>query len=232
MDGLIYDIFIKGVIPAALIGLLGYAAKKFISFENATKWKTATFLTITVIIVGGLYLQYLFLFSPYTIHFIPETSNIPGATLKTDSNRSYWAITKDTPISLPVLVKENREISVYLEIDNAPLYIEYIAERGAHKVVLETLVAPLFEHKTTKELQGKNTFLSGSISKFNERVLVIKAKANADAKIYSYTVKRYYTSTNSWLELVITGLIWLIAALAVIKRIYKKKIQPTAARGG
>lgn len=109
MNELIYDIFIKGVAPVAVVGVLGYAAKKFISLEGAAKWKIAAFLAIAAIMAGGLYFQYSILFSPYLTHFIPETSNIPGATAKTDINRSYWEVTKNTPISLPVLVKKTEK---------------------------------------------------------------------------------------------------------------------------
>lgn len=236
MNGIIYDIFIKGVVPLAIVGVLGYAAKKFMSLQGEIRWKIASFSVIAAILLGGLYFQYLTSFSPYRAQFIPETINVPGSSVKTDMNRSYWEVIKKTPISLPLLVKRNREISVYLEIDKAPLSIEYHAERGTHKVILENVVAPLFERKATEELQGKRTHLSDSISKFDERILIIKLTTDADAKIYSFTVERDYSSIRNWTMLVLTSFIWLIPSLAGVKfmsrLMHNKKIQPTAKSGG
>lgn len=221
MNDLLYDIFIKGVVPLAIVGVLGYAAKKFISLDGAIKWKVFSFLVVAAILAGGLYFQYSVIFSPYRTHYIPETRNIPGAVTKTDINRSYWEVTKNTLISLPILLKENREVSVYLEVDKFPISIEYYAERGAHKVLLEKTVSTLFEQKLTEELQGKSTYLTDSISKNDEKILVIKAKTDSDIKIYSYTVERFYTSTKRWSFLLLISFLWLLPSIFVIKLVGK-----------
>lgn len=232
MKEIIYDIFIKGVVPLAIVGVLGYAAQKFLSLQGKTRWKIASFSVIVVVLFGGLYAQYLFIFSSYRVQFIPETINIPGANVKTDLNRSYWEVTKNMPISLPILVKRSREMSVYLEIDKAPLSVEYQAESGRHKIILENVVAPLFERKATEELQGKRTFLSDSISKFGERVLIIKLTTDANAKIYSFTVERAFSPIINWAILALSNFIWLIPSLGGVKLmkrlIRNKRLQPAS----
>lgn len=235
MNGIIYDIFIKGVVPLAIIGVLGYAAKKFISLQGEIRWTIASFFVVAAILVGGLYVQYLINFSPYRAQFIPETINIPGSIVKTDMNRSYWEVTKNTPISLPILVKRKRELSVYLEINKAPLSVEYQADRGTHKVILESVVAPLFERKATEELQSKRTYLSDPISQLDERVLIIKVTTDADVRIFSFTVERDYSSTVNWIRMVLTSFIWLIPSFLVMKLMewlkHNKIFQATAKSG-
>jgi hypothetical protein len=222
MNGIIYDIFIKGVLPLAVIGVLGYAGKKFMNLRAPLKLRILSFLVVILFILGCLFFFYTEVFTSYTTQFIPETSNIPGSISRTDINRSFWQVTKDTPISLPILVKENRIISVSLSIDKAPVTVEYIAERGAHKVILDTLEPTLFESKSTEELKGKNAYLSGSISKNDEKILVIKAKLDSDIKIYSYTVTRSYTSLFHWLLIILITLFWIIPAIFITKLLSKK----------
>ncbi|MBU0632086.1 hypothetical protein KKA17_05525 [bacterium] len=210
MDTIIYDIFIKGVIPLAIIGILGFAAKTFLSLEGAIKRKLSLFTIVVLIIIGGLYFQYLFLFSGYRAQFVPETTNIPGAISKTNEIRSYWEVTKDITISLPILVKDDREISVYLEIENPPLTIEYHSEGRIQKVLLENKISTLFEHKLTNDLIDEKTYISESISKNDEKILTIKAKTNANTKIFSYFIERYYSPVFSWIFFISTSLLWLI----------------------
>ncbi len=217
MTDLIYDVFVKGVIPLAIIGVLGYAAKAFLSLEGSVKWRIIGFAIVVTVLLAGLYGQYLLTFSNYRTHFIPETSNIIGSTTRTDSSRSYWEIDKDTLISLPILVKDNRLISLYVEVDSAPVSVEYFAEQGALKIVLENEVSPLFERKETEELLGKNTYISGSISKNKERILTVKARVNKNLKIYSYSIERAYPTLQAWGFFVILSLIWLLPAVLVIK---------------
>jgi len=209
MSEIIYEIFVKGVAPLAVVGVLGYAGKKFINLQGPTKWRILSFGFILIILSAGLYYFYTLVFSPYTTQFIPETCNIPGTSIKTDLKRSYWQVTKDTPISFPILIKEDRVLSVNLKIDKGPVTVEYIAERGAHKVVFDSVDASLFVRKSTDELKGKDVYISEPISKNDEKYLVIKAKMDSDLKIYSYTVERYYSSVTNWLTFIFATLIFV-----------------------
>jgi hypothetical protein len=218
MNGLVYDVLVKGVLPLAIVAVLGYYAKKYIAAEKAIKKQIFAYLVIGTIFLGIVYIQYNEIFIPYELESLPETTNIPGSILGSDDKRSYWEIREGKPFSVPLFVKLNRVLSLHMELDTAPVEIKYITGNGVFNVIINDKSASILDGVLTNDILSMGAAISGSISKDNENILALKMFSSKDIKIYSFKVKRDFTPLRNWVTFIVFSIFWLI----IISLVYFK----------
>ena len=99
MRDIIYDIFIRGVIPLGIVALLGYLARKLIIHQKERIWYHLSALVVIIAAVILSYYGYKNAVKPYVTAGVPENSILIGANANSDLNKSYWLVPRTFQVS-------------------------------------------------------------------------------------------------------------------------------------
>jgi len=220
MNELLYDVLVKGVLPLAIVAVLGYFTRKYITVEKAIKKRVFVYLIIGSISLGIVFIQYDVIFSAYELELLPETTNIPGSILGSDEKRSYWEIQGDNPFSIPLYVKPNRSISLNMELDTAPFEIKYITGNGIFTVMVNDKSSSILGRVLTNDILSMGATISGNINKFHENILALKMISSKNIRIYSIKIKRYFTPLINWFFFICFSILWLFYLFFLVKKVF------------
>lgn len=223
MRDIIYDIFIRGVIPLGVVAFLGYLSKKLIFHQKERIWYHLSALAVIIAAVILSYYSYQYAVKPYVTACVPENSILIGANANSDLNKSYWLVNPGEIISLPIPVKKNRLISLYITFNNYPIEIEYKSDKGLHKIKLNNAKSKILDGINVNSF-SKGVTLSKPFGKLEEQILPFKFRTTKKAKIYSFEISRNYTSLKNNLFATMQVLFVAFCSISVIVWIYRLKI--------
>lgn len=219
---LLYDIFVRGIAPLLLYGALIKFIQYLVSNRSGNVWKHAGAVTSSVmclIFIGVMFT--ILLVQQYSSEHIPEDSILVGAAPKTQFSRSFWEVRSGNVVSLPLYVKDNREISLKMNFDNTNFIFKYMAGSTTHLLTVPKKSVVIFKNENVDKLITDTINLSKPVNRFYECILPLKFSTDRDVKIYSYEVTRKRPN----FILLIYGLAFSILPIGitgyVIYRIYK-----------
>lgn len=222
MDNILNEVFVKGVLPACIVGILGYFISKFLLMPGHAKWKLTG--TLIIFIIAGLVVAklYIFISEPFNRTYVPEDTHIIGANSKTDFGESYWDIDSNITVALPLYVKFGRNISLSMKFKKVPFEMEYRTGTVRNTIAITDYNALIFQNINVDLLSSSNTKLSEPINQDEERVYSFKFRISKQNQILSYQVGRSFPLSKVIEFMIIEVLLICFVVFILIRFIYLK----------
>ena len=220
MNTFLYDIFVRGVFPIIIVGILGYFAKKFLEYKSAYKWRHISSTIVIIIVMFFIYSFYQNIAASYKKQYTPEETSLLGAISFSDFQSSYWLVDSDKIISMPLYLKPNRMASLKIYFDKIPMEMEYKAGSATHKVLINEKNALILKDISTEDLLSDEFKLKAPANQFDEIVYPFKFRVNTKTKIYLYEVQRSFTPMRIFGIMIFISFLYAIFLYILIHLIY------------
>jgi hypothetical protein len=195
MKEILYDVFVRGVVPLALVGTLGYLAKSFFEKHKSESSKLLRRISLVLVWMFSVYMIYDYFSVGYLKDYVPGETSIVGAISVADSSGVYWEIDSSRTYSLPLRVRPNRVLLLKLNLSQYPIKVTYQIRDEYHSLILRNPDEPLFD-VLLEELTHNQSAISQDITIDGERLLNLRFQVDKSVKLFSFSLVRFYPTAN------------------------------------
>jgi hypothetical protein len=212
MNEILYDIFIRGVIPLCIVGVVGYIAKSFFDRHKGVLWTSVRRILMVSVWFVFTFFIYEYFASDYLKEYLPGETSLIGANVVLDSQDLYWKIEPNTTFSIPLFVRSNRIHTMRLHFLDYPVFLVYLVGQESHSLVLKSHDEPLFSI-LLEDFIHSQSLLSKTVNMDGEKILYLRMKTEKPNKLFSFQLNR---SFPRYLILTVTGIESFLLAIALV----------------
>ncbi len=221
MENFLYEVLVRGVLPVSIAGVLAFFARQFLASKSAYKWRLVSTSLLLIVWFVLLFFFYKMMAAPYVRYFCPENSIMLGSRSSVSFDQSYWVLDSNRVASIPLYVRPNHLISLYIEFDRSPFEMVYKFNNSQTELSVNQNKPVVLHNALTDDLANDSSQLSSLANQGEESIMPFRFRVSTPVKMFSYEVHRIPTAMNLLMKMILFASLSGAGFSLIIYGIYK-----------